>query len=195
MPVKATDRGCCSTWSTRRSSSRWTRLHHLRHRLRAQGRRATRSGSSPPTRSGSTCARPATRSSTSSAASAQGRHVHVAEAGVRRLRPLRQEDRRPGRAGQRQGRGPELPTDGRVARRDRELHRRHADRDRRPPAPGRAQERDRPASRDGERSKRIYTGRAGVLGTASRHDQAGRPADVVGLLDAGDRGCRTGACA
>ena len=79
--------------------------------------RARSSASSPPTRSGSTCGRRAIRSSTSSAASAartaraRGRSEECAA-----LRPVGQGVRRPGRAGQRQGRGPQAARERRDVR-------------------------------------------------------------------------------
>ena len=73
---------------------------------KAKGERAR--ASSPPTRSGSTCARRATRSSTSSASFGgdDGTCTWPKEQ-CARVRPVRQDDRRPGRARQRQGHGPQ----------------------------------------------------------------------------------------
>ena len=124
-------------------------LHHLRHRLRPQGRRPRSSGMQARlSASGSTCARPATRSSTSSALRRQRRQVHLAEGGVRRAstRGASRSSARASRATAR-ARTCDLPERGRAARRDRQLQRRHPDRHRRPPAPGRAAERDRPRPR------------------------------------------------
>ena len=217
-------------------------LHHLRDRLRPEGRRPRSSGIKPAYPGlARRAARPATRCSTSQrdfggeTARARGPSEQCAA-----LRPVRQEDRRPGRARQRRrARTSSCPKRASRSARIENFTRRHADRHRRPPAPGRADQRDRPraarrrgrdasasptrssarkcaqdaaASASSARSgRRCATGRARVTVSSDRRDrpriytgqaaywdrkdptQAGRPADLVGLLDGGHRACRTGA--
>ena len=117
-------------------------VHHLRHRLRAEGAGRRARASSPPTRSGSTCAPPATRSSTSSAPSAAPTDLHLAEGEVRDVRPCGKQFTGQGKPGN--GKGEDFGSRrgepfGRAG-----VHRRHAHRHRRAPAPGRHPERDRP---------------------------------------------------
>ena len=83
-----------------------------------------------------------------------------------------------------------LPDARRAARRDRELQGRHADRHRRPPAPGRAPERDRPRPR---RQGETHLHRRGRYWDAERPEDraAHRPR---GTSRCGSPACRTGAC-
>ena len=175
MPVKATDQWLLLYMVHSAVQQPMEALHHLRHRLRPAGEAAEARAQARLSASGSTCGPPATRSSTSSATTAARRQVHLAEGGVRRLRPVGQEDRRPGRAGQRHRRGLAPAGRGRVARRDRQLHRRHADRDRRPPASGGHPERDRPRARRPSRNGSTPAVPPTGTATNTRNPAARRP--------------------
>ena len=98
--------GSCSTWSTRRSRSRWSRYitYDVDFIPKAKARRAGHQAGLPGLARRAALA--ATRCSTSSALRRRDGDVHVAEGAVRGLRPVGQDDRRPGQARQRRRRGP-----------------------------------------------------------------------------------------
>ena len=171
-PQRASRRPTSSTSPTTSTSSRRPRRPPARHQA---GR----------TRSGSTCGRRATRCSTSSAGFGADGDVHLAAAGVRRLRPLRQGDPRPGRAG-RHARAPTGSSRSRAsARADRRTSRAarsigiggHLH-------PG-GLTNDIDLVRNGEATPHLH-GRGRLLGPR-RLDAARRTADIVGLLDEGHR--------
>ena len=151
------------------------RLHHLRRRLHPAGEGRGARASSPPTRCGSTCGPSATRCSTSSASfgGADGTCTWPTRA-VRRLRPLRQDDRRPGRCpataeGTDWTSRPRAASFGGRSRTSRAAPHRH----RRPPAPRRARRNDIDLVRDGEPQRDLHR-RGRVLGPR-RPDQPGGP--------------------
>ena len=90
-----------------------------------------------------------------------------------------------GEPGNGKGEDCELPAKGEPFGRVEQLHRRHAHRHGRPPAPGRHPERDRPRPRRARRSGSTRARRA--TGT-ERQDEGRRSAGLVGLLDARSSG-------
>ena len=178
--------GCCSTWSTRPSSSRW------------RSTSPTTSTSSRRTRPRSSGIKPAyplwldVRPSGYPVFNTQrdfggkdGECTWPKEQ-CAAFDPWGKQIVGQGEPGNGKGEDLELPGEGRAVRRDRELHRRHADRDRRPPASGRDPERDRPGPRRQDEDADLHRA-APPTGTAqdNRRPAARR---LVGLLDAGRSG-------
>ena len=143
------------------------------------------SGSSPRIRSGSTCARPATRSSTRSATTAKGGECTWPKEECAAFNPWGNTEVGQGAPGNGIGEDLELPelgesfgaienfTGGTLIGIGGHLH------------PGGLQN-EIDLVRDGK-AKRIYTGRAAYWKRKPGKPKAGRPADLLGLLDAGDR--------
>ena len=114
MPVKATDSGCCSTWSTRRSQQPMEAYitYDVDFIPKAQGDELGMKPAYPLWLDVRPSGYPVFN--VQRELRRQGRPVHLAEGEVRRVRPVRQGDRRPGQARQRQRRGLVVPEEGRA---------------------------------------------------------------------------------